>query len=109
MRFIEFGNYTKQVSELLDPDSYKELQAHLMVNPKSGRFIPGSKYLRKIRWSSKGKGKRGGTRHIYYHHSYVGTFFMLYAYGKSDAENISKSEAKILDQMVETVIKEYRS
>ena len=108
MRFIELGNYTKQVTDLMDDSSYKSLQTHLMDNPKSGNFLTGSKYLRKIRWSGKSKGRRGGSRHIYYFCDFLNTFFMLYAYGKNDKEDLMKRETKILDSMVEQLIEEYR-
>jgi len=37
-----------------------------MLRPDAGDLIPGSGGLRKFRWSLAGKGKRGGTRLIYY-------------------------------------------
>jgi mRNA-degrading endonuclease RelE of RelBE toxin-antitoxin system len=107
MRFIELGNYTKQVCALMSDSSYKALQNHLVLNPKSGKFYPGSKYLRKIRWGDEKQGKRGGTRHIYYFYDSCNTFFMLYAYGKNDKEDITKKELKIIDKMVEQLTKEY--
>jgi len=109
MKFIELGNYTKQLNELMDDASYKKLQSHLIENPKSGKFILGSKYLRKIRWQSKGKGKRGGSRHIYYFYDKEPVFFMLFTYGKDELEDLTKREARSLDSLVEQLIKEYRS
>ena len=34
---------------------------------------------------------------------------MLYAYGKGDSEDITKTEAKVLDELVENLIKDYGS
>lgn len=107
MKFIELGNYTKQLTELMDDASYKKFQAYLIEEPKVGKFLLGSKYLRKVRWQSKGKGKRGGSRHIYYFYDKEDTFFMLFAYGKDELEDLTKKEAKSLDGLVEKLIKEY--
>ena len=66
MVIIETSIFTKRVIELLEDDEYKELQLFLAANPESGDIIPGSQGLRKLRWKSQGKGKRGGSRIIYY-------------------------------------------
>ncbi len=80
----------------MDDDSYQAFQSHLLNHPKAGKFLSGSKCLRKIRWKSQDGGKRGGTRHIYYFLDDSGTFFMLYAYGRNEQEDISSKEAKSL-------------
>ena len=41
-------------------------RALLSVRPNAGDIIRGSGGIRKIRWRSKGRGKRGGSRVIYY-------------------------------------------
>jgi len=41
-------------------------------------LIRGTGGLRKIRWSVKGKGKRGGLRIIYFWDEHSETFYMLY-------------------------------
>jgi hypothetical protein len=79
----------------------------LVANPKAGRFYPGSKYLRKIRWKSEEHGKRGGTRHIYYFYDAQGIFFMLFVYGKNEQDDLTSKELKQIDTMVEQLIKEY--
>jgi len=59
-------------------------------NPESGDVIPNSNGARKLRWSAKGKGKRGGARIIYFNVSSDGFLILVYLYLKSDTENVSQ-------------------
>lgn len=67
MIFIESPVFTADVKELLSDEEYAELQAHLLRRPDAGDLIQQTGGLRKVRWSTAGRGKRGGTRVIYYH------------------------------------------
>ena len=50
----------------MDEESYRGLQNELIANPGIGKIIQGSGGIRKIRWGGSGRGKRGGSRIIYY-------------------------------------------
>lgn len=67
MIFIESAIFTTDVQRLLSDESYTALQMELAAKPNAGDVIQGTGGLRKIRWTLPGKGKRGGTRVIYYH------------------------------------------
>ncbi len=45
----------------------RNLTPALVAHPKAGDLIVGTDGLRKIRWTSTGRSKRGGTRVIYFH------------------------------------------
>ena len=62
MVFIESAVFTRQVRELLTDDEYADLQWHLALYPKVGEVIQDAGGLRKVRWASRGGGKRGGVR-----------------------------------------------
>ncbi len=66
MTFKETSVFTRQVRKLIPDDEYREFQQELIFNPVAGAVIKGSGGLRKIRWRSASKGKRGGIRIIYY-------------------------------------------
>lgn len=66
MVIIETHIFTKRINRLMSEDVYRELQNELIESPEIGKIIQGSSGLRKIRWSGSGKGKRGGSRIIYY-------------------------------------------
>ncbi|WP_275348286.1 type II toxin-antitoxin system RelE/ParE family toxin [Xenorhabdus bovienii] len=83
MIFIETSIFTEDCKELLSDDEYREFQQYLADNPAAGDVIQHTGGLRKVRWASRGKGKRGGVRVIYYH--------------KVDASHIYSSSLKMLD------------
>ena len=101
MIIIETTVFTKLIGQLMDDDHYRELQELLIENPEIGDLIQGSGGLRKIRWKLTGRGKRGGVRVIYYWAASVDQIRMLYVYSKSDQENLTKDQLKILRQIVE--------
>jgi hypothetical protein len=72
----------------------------LLKHPEEGNLVRGSGGVRKLRWGSSGKGKRGGVRVIYYFKKRAGEIWMLTIYGKSEIENIP---AHILRQIAKEV------
>jgi len=72
----------------LTEDEYSGLQGYLIKHPDAGDLVPGSGGVRKVRWGSMGKGKRGGVRIIYYFKRQDDEIWMLTVYGKSQTENI---------------------
>ena len=55
---IQRGNNRRPC--FFDDGDYRALQSSLLLRPEQGPVIPGSGGLRKVRWGSQGKGKRGG-------------------------------------------------
>ena len=71
-----------------------------MRRPLAWPLIAGTGGLRKMRWSLKGKGKRGGVRVIYYWDEASETFYMLYVYPKSEREDLSAAQLRVLTRLV---------
>ncbi len=101
MVIVETTVFTRQVRELLSDDEYRELQIALVQRPNAGAIIVGSGGLRKIRWTLKGKGKRGGSRVIYFWAVAQEQLLMLFIYGKSEREDLTREQVKILRRIVE--------
>ena len=99
MVFIETSIFTKEIERLLPDESYRMLQSVLMLRPDAGSVIRGSGGLRKIRWSLPGSGKRGALRVIYFW-SPPDTIFMLFPYRKTDQEDLTSEQLKLLRKMV---------
>jgi hypothetical protein len=103
MEFIETPIFTKQILDLLDDESYKEFQNELLKNPKIGAVIKGGSGIRKIRWSLPNKGKSGGIRIIYFVQTVKDIIYLLFAYPKSEADNLTDNQiaqlAKILKEI----------
>ncbi|RIK16671.1 MAG: hypothetical protein DCC51_13270 [Anaerolineae bacterium] len=86
-------------------EEYKRLQEALLMRPEAGDLIPGSGGLRKLRWRLMGKGKRGGLRLIYYWDVPDSTVFMLMIYRKSENEDLTQRQLRILRGLVEEWLK----
>ena len=98
--FIETPLFTKAVLHYFTDDEYAGLQVHMNVNPEAGAVVPGSGGVRKLRWGLAGRGKRGGSRVIYYLRRKQGQIWMLTVYGKSAREDIP---AHLLRKMKEAI------
>ena len=96
---------TKQVSKLLDAESYRLLQLRLVADPEAGALIRGTGGLRKIRWQGSGRGKRGGVRVIYYWAASHDVVLMLLMYGKSERDDLSVEQSKVLTALVKEEFK----
>ncbi len=103
MTFIETPVFTKRIKLMLPDDEYRLLQNYLVLRPTTGKVIPQSGGLRKIRWNLKGSGKRGGLRIIYYWDLKSEIIYFLLVYRKNEQENLTANQLKLLRK----VIKEY--
>lgn len=101
MRFLETRVFTAVIAELMPDDDYAEFQAALISRPHLGAVIPGGGGIRKVRWSVPGRGKRGGLRVIYFWEAEPEVFFMLYAYPKSERDDLSIAQLRQLRRLAE--------
>jgi hypothetical protein len=76
------------------------LQTALVNRPNAGAVIVGSGGLRKLRWATKGKGKRSGSRVIYYWAVTQEQLLMLLIYSKSEREDLTREPLKTLKKIV---------
>lgn len=100
--FIETPFFTRRLRELLDDDGYADFQQRLAERPDAGDVIEGTGGLRKVRVASSGRGKRGGSRVIYYHFVARSQIALLLIYPKSEKDDLSADERKALKTIVES-------
>ena len=100
MIFIETKVFTKAILSCMGDAEYARLQDHLVRHPDSGDLIPGGGGLRKVRWKGSGRGKRGGTRIIYYW-EIQGKIYMLLAYPKNKKDDLTAEEKAELRKLIE--------
>jgi len=72
----------------------------LVNRPYVGKIIPGSGGLRKLRWSAGGHGKRGSIRSIYYWFVSQDIITLLYAYPKSEQDDLTPEQLKQLKRSI---------
>ena len=94
MIFTDSAAFSRKVYEILTEDELINLERTLIVTPDAGDLIPGSKGLRKIRVASGSKGKRGGSRVIYYWYVTPEKIQFCRIYEKSSQANLSKAEVQ---------------
>ena len=95
MEFVETSIFTQRITKLLTDDEYEDLQAMLAEHPKAGDVIPGAGGLRKLRWRTTGRGKRGGLRIIYYCWS-ENRLYMIFVYDKAEQGDLTSDQLKVL-------------
>lgn len=100
MIFLETSIFTRLVTEAMDDSSYQALQAVLAENPAAGDMIRNSGGLRKIRWAASGRGKRGGSRVVYYW-DFGNRILMVYLYTKNEQEDLTSAQLKAMRAVVE--------
>ena len=102
MVILETHAFTAAILELLSYEEYRLLQQALVARPDAGRLMRGSGGLRKIRWAAKGRGKRGGVRVIYYWHVLGDRLLMLFAYAKSEQDDLTPRQRAALRKIIES-------
>ena len=100
MIFIEDHGFLTRRKGLLDDDELFRLMGWLANRPESGKIIPGSGGLRKVRWAVEGRGKRGGLRVIYFWWLADDRILLLDVYAKGRQENLSAAEIDKLRRKV---------
>jgi len=101
MIFVETKVFTRQVMTLLSDEDYRGLQERLAEHPDAGTMIKGTGGIRKLRWVGEGRCKSGGVRVIYYWATEKARIFLLFMYPKSERDDLSSQERRILRRIVE--------
>ncbi len=101
MVIVETKTFSRQVVTLLTDDDYRGLQEHLVQHPEAGSMDKATGGIRKLRWSAEGKGKSGGVRVIYYWAVDKDRILLLFMYPKSEKDDLSPEERKVLRRIVE--------
>lgn len=101
--FVESRIFTSRVYDYFNEDEYAEFQLALATKPDSGDVIQGTGGLRKVRWADprRGKGKRGGTRIIYFVLDEDGVIYLLTIFDKDEMSDLTVDERKALKALVD--------
>jgi len=91
---IETPTFTKQVDKIWSEDERLSFIDYIVQHPTAGDVIPNANGARKVRWTVKGTGKRGGVRVVYFNQDAEGVIYLVAIYQKSDKTNITGKEIK---------------
>jgi len=91
---IETPTFTKQADKIWSEDERLSFIDFIASNPTADDVIPHADGARKIRWTIKGTGKRGGVRVIYFNQDSEGVIYLIALYQKTDKSNMTAKEIK---------------
>ncbi len=100
---IELPGFVRDVAGVLSEAECMALGVYLAKQPQCGDLIPGGKGLRKVRWTARQKGKRGGARVIYFYRMADETIFLMAAYAKSEREDMTPDKKRELVEIAEAL------
>ncbi len=104
MIFIELPIFMRCAAELFSDEEIRAMQNTLLENPNVGDLIQGGRGLRKLRVPLPGRGKRGGARVIYYHWVSQSQCYLIYAYAKNVATDLTPDQLQKLALLMEKEI-----
>jgi hypothetical protein len=98
---IETPTFKNDADAIWTEDERGDFCAWIAGNHNAGDVIPGSGGCRKVRWSKRGLGKRGGVRVIYYTKLKNGEIWLLVIYSKAVKENIPSHILKSIKEVID--------
>jgi hypothetical protein len=104
MTFVELRLFMAFRDRYWTDDELVELQDFLTSAPASGDLITSSGGLRKIRWRTQGRGKRGGARVIYYWDMRRNRIYLLYGYVKAERDDLTRRQLKAIKALLRDLI-----
>jgi hypothetical protein len=96
MVFVESPWFSVWRDKFLTDELFSALLNALHANPEVGALIPGSRGLRKVRLALPGRGKRGGSRVIYFHWTSRERVYLLFGYAKNVQADLTKDQIRRL-------------
>jgi hypothetical protein len=106
--FIELPAFERNRSAYLTDEAFRGLQNAMLKDPGAGDVITGTGGLRKVRHcdATRGKGKRGGLRIIYYWWEPKRQFWLFTLYDKDELDDLSPKEKAVLKTRLKQELEE---
>jgi len=97
----ETAEFQAMATQVWDLDTHFEFVSFIAENPEAGDVIPGAQGARKVRWQATGRGKRGGSRVIYFNQLEDGLIVLLAVYAKNDKASLPRKTVRRLKHEAE--------
>jgi hypothetical protein len=102
--FVRLPSYVKSAAGLFFDAEEREIERTLCDDPHAGDTVSNTGGVAKLRVKLPGRGKSGSARLIYFYRGSVGRVYLLYAYSKEEADDLSeagKKEMRNLTKLLE--------
>jgi len=105
---VETEEFLADVKGVLSEDEHDALILYVALHPEAGDLIPETGGLRKLRWAAKGKGKRGGSRVIYYFHNIDVPLFLMAIFAKNIQTDLSTQQRAALTRQLRALKSDWK-
>lgn len=105
---VETPEFLSATRDIMSDEERATLVDYLAYHPTSGDLIRGTGGVRKLRWALEGRGKRGGARVIYFHHSAEMPLFALTAYAKNERADLSQRDRNDFRRLTALLVETFR-
>lgn len=104
--FVMTGEFDKQWKAMgLSDEDLRRLQQQLLGNPQVGEVMQGTGRLRKMRFAFRGRSKSRSCRVTYVDFMIYGKIYLIYAYPKSEKDNLTMEERNNIRKMIDAIEK----
>lgn len=104
--FVMTGEFDKQWKAMgLGDEDLRRLQQQLLSNPQVGEVMQGTGRLRKMRFAFRGRSKSRSCRVAYVDFTIYGKIYLIYAYPKSEKDNLTMEERNNIRKMIDAIEK----
>ncbi len=105
LEFVEFPAFANRLQALAREHADEvllEIQNDLLSNPERGKIVQGTAGVRKARAAdpTRGKGKRGGFRYLYYYIKSDSQIFLIMIFNKNEQDDLTAPQKKLIVQQI---------
>ena len=100
---VELHAFTRSAARIWSDEEITALVDYVARNPEAGDVIQGTGGVRKLRWARSGGGKRGGARVVYFYYRSDTPIYMLLAYAKAKASDLTPDEKKAVAALASAI------
>ena len=100
--------FIRQAAMVWGEEERSEFVDFIARNPEAGDLIPQSGGVRKVRWTRRGGGKRGGARVIYFYHTADMPLYLLMVYAKAQRDDLSPDAKRTVHTLAATLKEAHR-
>lgn len=97
---VELSEFRRRAKGRLSEQEQFDCIGMIAADPECGEVMSGTGGVRKVRLATRGRGKSGSTRIVYYYRNRSIPAFLITVFAKNEKDNLSKAERNALSKLV---------